>query len=181
MPEPFLLLPRYASRHLLPGEAVRYFVRPRAVRLGMLLLLGTVVLALAVFSAIIEDPGFMRLSVLPGLPLLGALAGDMAIRPLIFATDRRVISAGRGMRPLIVEFEHLKSIDVVHGRLGRQLGWSELTLAVTPPPGAPTGLYLAHSFDRIPAAMGLASAVSEGASRRGFQVTVREHRLSRIL
>jgi type II secretory pathway component PulM len=54
------MMPAYATRLLVPHESISYVTRPRAVSLGMLLALGAILLALAVFSAIV-DPGSIRL------------------------------------------------------------------------------------------------------------------------
>ena len=105
------MMPAYATRLLVPRESISYVTRPRAVGLGMLLALGAILLALAVFSAIV-DPGFLRLASLPAFPLLGAELGNLIHRPVIFVTDRRVVSARRGQTPLSIDLDRLKAMGL---------------------------------------------------------------------
>ncbi|MBL8488391.1 MAG: PH domain-containing protein [Rhodocyclaceae bacterium] len=156
-------LPAHAARLLAPGEGVRHVTRPRAVRLGLLLFLGGIVLALAVFSAIVE-PGFIRLAVLPALPLVGAHAGRMLHSPAIFVTDRRLVFARRWMPALVVGMADVKGLRVRQSALERLLGYGTLDVLVQPPEDRGEGVFLSYALTPLPDAAALASVLAEGMS-----------------
>ncbi|RLJ65173.1 PH domain-containing protein [Sulfurisoma sediminicola] len=152
-------VPAHAARLLAPGESVRHLVRPRAVPLRMLLTLGTIFVALAAFSAVVE-PGFIRLGVLPALPLVGGYAAHMVHSPAILVTDRRIVSAARWQRPLSVDLERLAAFKVQQGALERRLGYGTVFLLVQPPEDLGEGVFLSFELARIPDAESLGTAVS---------------------
>lgn len=156
------MMPRYATRLLFPHESIGYVTRPRAISLGMLLALGTILLALAVFSAIV-DPGFIRLASLPAFPLLGATLGSLIHRPVIFVTDRRVVSASRGQKPLSIDLDRLKAMGLQQRALERLLGYGSVQLLVQPPEPLGEGVFLRYKLSRIPDARALAAAISTAA------------------
>jgi hypothetical protein len=116
-----LRVPAHAAKLLVPGEGVRHLALPRAVPLRMLLTLGSIFLALAVFAAVVE-PGLISLGVLPGLPLVGGYAAHMVHAPAILVTDRRIVSAARWQRPLSIDLERLVAYMVQQGALERRRG-----------------------------------------------------------
>lgn len=156
------VMPAYATHLLAPQESVGYVTRPRTVRLGMLLALGTIVLALAVFSFIV-DPGFIRLASLPAFPLLGAQLGHLIHRPVIFVTDRRVVSASRGQTPLSIDLDRLKAIRLQQSAVERLFGYGSLHLLVQPPEYLGEGAFLRYRLSRLPNVTALASALSTAA------------------
>ncbi|MBL8490993.1 MAG: PH domain-containing protein [Rhodocyclaceae bacterium] len=156
-------LPAHAARLLAPGERVRHVTRPRAVRLGLLLFLGGIVLALAVFSAIVE-PGFFRLAVLPALPLVGAHAGRMLHAPAIFVTDRRLVFARRWMPALVVGLADVKGLRVHRSTLERLFGYGTLDVLVQPPEDCGEDVFMSYALAPLPDAPALASALADGMS-----------------
>lgn len=152
-------MPAYATRLLIPQESVGYITHPRAVRLGMLLALGVIVLALAVFSFIV-DPGFIRLASLPAFPLLGAHLSNLMHRPVIFVTDRRVVSASRGQTPLAIGLDRVKAIRLQQNAVERLCGYGSLHLLVQPDEGLGAGAFLTYRLSRLPNALALASAIA---------------------
>lgn len=156
------MMPAYATRLLVPHESISYVTRPRAVSLGMLLALGAILLALAVFSAIV-DPGFIRLASLPAFPLLGAELGNLIHRPVIFVTDRRVVSARRGQTPLSIDLDRLKAVGLQQRAVERLLGYGRVHLLVQPPGDLGEEVFLRYELSRLPDVRALAAAISTAA------------------
>ncbi len=156
-------LPGHAARLLAPGETVRFVTRPRAARLGMVLVLGSIFIVLAIFSAIVE-PGFIRLGVLPALPLIGAHFGNLIISPVIFVTDRRVISAARGQKPLCVDLRRVKAVKISQKKLERFFRYGDVYLLESHPFENRDGFYTGNSLDMVADAQGLAAAVSDACA-----------------
>ncbi|MCE5263227.1 MAG: hypothetical protein LLG97_06810 [Deltaproteobacteria bacterium] len=156
-------VPAHAARLLAPGEEVRYLTRPRLLPMCMLVFTAAVVLAVVVFSAVIEDPGFMRLLSIPALPLVGGIAAYFLHSPAILVTDHRVLSARRFVKPLSLDLENLEKTLVRQTRLGRLLGYGTLHLLFPHPPDRSEGVFLNYSLERLPDAASLAAAVSEAA------------------
>lgn len=150
---------------LLPQEAVGYVTRPRAVRLAMLLVLGVIVLALALFSFIV-DPGFIRLASLPAFPLLGAHLSNLIHRPVIFVTDRRVISASRGQMPLSINLDRLIAIRLQQNAVERLCGYGSVHLLVQPDEDLGAGVFSTYGLSRLPNATALASAIATATGRK---------------
>lgn len=151
-------LPAYAARLLEPDEAVRYRTRPRAMGLGLRVALGAILGALATFSVLVE-PGFIRLAILPALPLVGTLGGHWLHSPVIFVTTRRVVYAGRWLRPLSIDLARLKAVRIQQGRVERRLGYGRLLLLVTPLEDLGEDVFVRHEFARLPDAAALAAAL----------------------
>lgn len=166
--------PAYAARLLGPHERIRHIARPRWVALRMLMFFGGTILALAVFSVVIQDIGFIRLASLPAFPLLGSLLAKLTLSPVIFVTDRRVVFAHRFHKPLIVDLECLKIIRLEQSSLTRLLGFSELHLLFKPPDGNPEGFLLSITLPRLPDAIPLGSAIIAAAKDLGNDVMMQE-------
>ena len=143
-------IPGYAVKSLLPHESVCYVTRPRLVSLGMYVANVSIVLALVVFSAIVE-PGFIRLLALPAFPLVGMIAGNLIHSPVIIVTDRRIVYARRFAEPLSFELAKLKATRVKQNRLERLLSFGELHLLFDPPEDRGEGVFLSHTLSRLPA------------------------------
>lgn len=152
-------IPGHAECLLAPGETVSFITHPRAARLGMQLVLGGIFLALAIFSLIVE-PGFIRLGILPALPLIGAHFGSMLIRPVIMVTNRRVISAARGQRPLSVELGRASVVRVSQKKLERIFGYGDVYLLAPHPAAVGPITYVGQVLEMVADAHGLAAAVS---------------------
>lgn len=159
-------LPAHAARLLEPGERVRYLTRPRTVRLGLLLVLGGVVLALAVFSAIVE-PGFFRLAILPSLPFVGAYAGRLLHAPAILVTDRRILFARRWMPALSIGLAAVRGLRLRQSRTERLFGYGTLDVLAQPPMDRGEGVFLAYALTPLPDAAGLASAIAAAGEDSG--------------
>jgi hypothetical protein len=142
-------IPGYAVKSMLPHESIFYVTRPRLVSLGMYVSNVSIVLALVVFSAIVE-PGFIRLLALPALPLLGMIAGALIHSPVIFVTDRRIVYARRFAEPLAFELAKLKATRVKQTRLERLLSFGELHLLFDPPEDKGEGVFLSYTLSRLP-------------------------------
>ena len=153
-------LPGHAARLLAPGETLRFVTRPRAARLGMVLVLGGIFIVLAIFSAIVE-PGFIRLGILPALPLIGAHFGNLIIGPVIFVTDRRVVSAARGQKPLCIDLRRVKLVRVSQKKLERLFRYGDVYLFEPHPIDKREGFYTGYSLDMVADAQGLAAAISD--------------------
>lgn len=156
------MMPAHATRLLVAHERIGYVTRPRAVSLGILLALGTILLALAVFSAIV-DPGFIRLASLPAFPLLGAQLGNLLHRPVIFVTDRRVVSARRGQKPLSIDIDRLRAIRLQQSTVERHLAYGTVYLLVKTAEDLGEGVFLQYELSRLPDARALAAAISTAA------------------
>jgi ADP-ribosylglycohydrolase len=167
-------LPGHAARLLAPGETVRFVTRPRAARLGIVLVLGGIFVVLAIFSAIVE-PGFIRLGILPALPLIGAHFGHLAIRPVIFVTNRRVISAARGQKPLIVELRRVKAVNISQKKLERLFSYGDVQLLEPHPFDGREGFYTGYSLDMVADAQGLAAAVTHACALDPEDDTIAGH------
>lgn len=159
-------MPAYAARLLAPDETAGYVTRPRAMRLGLLVVLGAILAALVVFSLAVE-PGFIRLAILPALPLVGAYGGYVMRSPVIFVTDQRVIFAGRWLEPLAIELTRLKALRVQQNRLERLLGYGRLFMLVIPLEDLGEDVFMRHVAHRLPDAPALASAITAAAAARG--------------
>lgn len=169
------LLPAYAATLLAADEIVCYRTRPRAMRLDMLLVLGAIVAALAIFSAAVE-PGFIRLAILPALPLAGAHCGYLLHSPVIFVTDRRVVSAGRFLQPLSIDLARLKAARVQQSGFERRLGYGSLFLLVQPLQDLGEGVFVRYALPRLPDASALGSAIVTAAAERGIEIIVEDPR-----
>ncbi len=166
-------LPGNASRIPAPNETVRDLTRPRAMRLGMLLVLGSILSALAKFSVIVE-PGFIRLATLPALPLLGAHIAQLAHSRVIFVTDRRVVSAGRWSKPLSIKLVRLRAIRVQQSGLESRLRHGRLFLLVQPPQELGEGVFLTYELPRLADASTLGSAIAEATAMLGIELIGKE-------
>ncbi len=158
-------LPSHAARLLMPNEEIRYLTRPRWVSLQILLVFGFIVLALAICSVLLEDPGFFRLASLPGFPLLGGYAAHLTLCPVIFVTDHRIIYARRWNQPLCIDFEKLRGLRIQQSPLQRVLGFGEMSLLIDPIQKPKPGVFLQFTLSRLPDAIALKSAIdiaSEG-------------------
>lgn len=163
-------LPAHATRLLEPYEEILYLTRPRMFSLGMVVVMTTVILALAVFSIIVE-PGFIRLLALPACPLLGGIAGRLLHTPVIFVTDRRIVFARRFLKPLSHPLEKLVEMRVRQNRLGRLLGQGDLFLFFTPPQNANRGFFQQVALLKIPDVGSLSSAISSARDAIGKTVS----------
>jgi hypothetical protein len=139
----------------------------------MFVVMSAVVLGLVVFSIIVE-PGFIRLLSLPAIPLLGGVAASRLHSPVIFVTDRRIVSARRFFKPLSLGLERLKAIRVQQNRLGRLLGYGELLLLFHPPQDLGEGVFLRFTLSKLPDAASLGSAISAAAGALGNDAAVEE-------
>lgn len=156
-------IPRHAARLLVPGETVRFVAHPRAARLGMVLTLGGIFVVLAVFSAIVE-PGLIRLGILPVLPLIGAHLGQLLMSPVILVTDRRVISAARGQRPLCVDLNRIKVVRISQKKLERFFAYGDVYLLEPHPTEQREGFYVGQALDRVADPQRLAAAVTDACT-----------------
>jgi hypothetical protein len=156
-------VPAYAAPLLTPCEGVRYLTRPRLLPLYVLVLMAAVVLGVVVFSAVIEDPGFMRLLIIPSIPLLGGFAGYLIHSPVILVTDRRIISARRFFKPLSLDLEKLEALRVQQNPLGRLLGYGTLVLLFHPPRDLGEGVFLRFELKKLPDAASLGSGILAAA------------------
>jgi hypothetical protein len=129
----------------------------------MLVFMVTVVLALVAFSVVIEDPGFLRLLSIPALPVLGGIAGYFLHSPVIFVTDRRVVSARRFCKPLSLDLEKLEKMRVQKTPLGSLLGYGTLHLLFHHLRDHGEGVFLSYSLEKLPDATSLALAISMAA------------------
>jgi hypothetical protein len=129
----------------------------------MFVFMAAVVLGLVVFSAVIEDPGFLRLLSIPALPVLGGIAGYFLHSPVILVTDRRVVFARRFRKPLSLDLEKLEKMRVQQTPLGRLLGYGTLHLLFPHPRDHGEGVFLNYSLEKLPDAASLASAISVAA------------------
>jgi hypothetical protein len=156
-------VPAYAARLLTPREGVRYLTRPRLLPLYMLVFMAAVVLGVVVFSTVIEDPGFMRLLIIPAIPVLGGFAGYLIHSPVILVADHRIISARRFFKPLSLDLEKLESFRVRQNPLGRLLGYGTLVLLFHPPRDLGEGIFLRFELKKLPDAASLGSAILAAA------------------
>jgi hypothetical protein len=152
-------VPTYAARLLTPGEEVRYLTRPRLLPLYMLLFMAVVLLGVVVFSMVIDDPGFMRLLVIPAIPVFGGLGGHLIHSSVILVTDRRVISASRLLKPLSLDLEKLEGLEVRQNPLERLLGFGTLVLLFHPPRALGEGVFLRFELKKLPHAASLGSEI----------------------
>ena len=166
-------LPAYAARMLAPCEGVRYLTRPRLLSLGMFVVMSAVVLALVVYSIVVE-PGFIRLLSLPAIPLLGGVAASLMHSPVIFVTDRRIVFARRFLKPLSLGLERLEAIRVQQNRLGRLLGYGELLLLSQPLQDLGEGVFHQITLSKLPDAASLGSAISAAAGALRNDAAVEE-------
>ena len=143
-------MPAYAMRLLTPREGVRYITRPRLLPLYMLVFMAAVVLGVVAFSAVIEDTGFMRLLIIPAIPVLGGFAAYLIHSPVILVTDRRIISARRFFKPLSLDLEKLEALRVGQNPLGRLLGYGTLVLLFHPPQDLGEGVFLRFELEKLP-------------------------------
>ena len=164
-------VPAHAARLLAPHESVRYLTRPRIFPLYMLVFMAAVVLGVAAFSAVIKDPGFMRLLSIPAIPLLGGLVGYIVNSPVILVTDRRVVSAGRFSKPLVLGLERLEAVRVRQNPPGRLLGYGTLFLLVRPLEDLGQGVFLQFRLEKLCDAASLGSAISAAARALRTSVT----------
>lgn len=155
-------IPRYAAKLLAPDEQVVFVTHPRAARLGLVLTLGSIFLVLAIFAAIVE-PGMIGLGVLPGLPLLGAHVGHLVISPVIFVTDRRVVSAARGQKSLAVDLAVVKRVRLSQKTLERFFHYGDVDVLIRHPVDQREGTYIGYEMAMVADARGLAEAISAGA------------------
>ncbi len=155
-------IPRYAAKLLAPDEQVVFVTHPRAARLGLVLTLGSIFLVLAVFAAIVQ-PGMIGLGVLPGLPLLGAHFGHLVISPVIFVTDRRVVSAARGQKPLSVDLAKVKRVLLSQKKLERIFHYGDVDVLIHHPVAQQEGSYIGYGLAMVADASGLVEAISAGA------------------
>ncbi len=155
-------IPRYAAKLLAPDEQVVFVTHPRAVRLGLVLTLGSIFLVLEVFAAIVQ-PGMIGLGVLPGLPLLGAHFGHLVISPVIFVSDRRVVSAARGQRPLSVDLVKVKRVLLRQKKLERIFHYGDVDVLIQHPATPQEGGYIGYEMAMVADAKGLVGAICAGA------------------
>ena len=156
-------MPAHAARLLTPREGIRYLTRPRLLPLYMLVFMAAVVLGVILFSAVIEDPGFMRLLSIPAIPVLEGFAGYLLHSPVILVTDRRVVSASRFRKPLFLDLEKLEAMQVKQNPLGRLLGYGTLVLLSHPPRDLGEGVFLRFVLKKLPDASSLGSAILAAA------------------
>jgi hypothetical protein len=152
-------VPVYAARLLTLGEGVCYLTRPRWLPLHMLVFMAPIVLGVIAFSAVIEDPGFMRLLSIPAIPVLGGFAGYLIHSPVVLMTDRRIISARRFLKPLSLDLEKLHALRVQQNPLGRLLGYGTLVLLFRPPRDPGEGVFLRFELKSLPDAASLSSVI----------------------
>lgn len=156
-------IPRYAAKLLAADEHVVFVTHPRAVRLGLALTLGGIFLVLAIFAAIVQ-PGMIGLGVLPGLPLLGAHFGHLVISPVIFVTNRRVVSAARGQKPLSVDLIKVKRVLLSQKRLERLFGYGDVDVLIHHPLSPQERTYVGYGMAMVADASGLVAAISAGTA-----------------
>ncbi len=166
-------VPAYAARLLAPREGVRYLTRRRWVGLDFLGVMAAVVLALVVYSVLVE-PGFIRLLALPALPFLGSFAAALTLSPVILVTDLRVVFARRFSEPVSLGLERLRTIRLEQKSLGRLLGYGKLLLLIEPPPGLDEGVFSQITLTNLPDAASLGSAISAAAGALGIEVAMEE-------
>lgn len=157
-------MPAHAGRLLATGEGVCYLTRPRLLPLHMLVFMAAVVLGVVVFSVVIEDLGFMRLLSIPAFPLLGFIAGNFLLSPVIFVTDHRIVSARRFLKPLSLDLEKLEKMRVQQTSMERLIGYGTLHLLFPHSRDRSEGVCLYFSLGKLPDAASLAEAVSAAAS-----------------
>lgn len=153
-------VPAYATRLLTPREGLRYLTRPRLLPLYMLVFVLAVVLGVVVFSAVVEDPGFTRLLIIPTIPVLDGFAGYLLHTPVILVTDHRIISARRFFKPLSLDLERLEALRVQKNPIERLLGYGTLVLLFHPPRDLGEGVFLRFELKKLPDAASLGSAIS---------------------
>jgi hypothetical protein len=108
---------------------------------------------------VIEDPGFMRLFIIPAIPVLGGFAGYLIHSPVILVTDRRIVSARRFFKPLYLDLEKLDTLRVQQNPLGRLLGYGTLVLLLHPPQDLGEGVFLRFELKKLPDPASLGSAI----------------------
>jgi hypothetical protein len=136
--------------------------------------MAVVVLGVVVISAMIEDPGFMRLLSIPTIPVLGGFAGYLIHSPVILVTDCRVIFANRFCKPLLIDLEKLEAMRIKQNPLGRLLGYGELHLLVHPPEDLGEGLSLQFKLEKLPDAPSLGLMITEAAGALRIEGTEEE-------
>ncbi len=166
-------VPAYAARLLAPQEGVRHLTRPRWVALDMLVVMAAIVLALVIYSLVVE-PGFIRLVILPVLPFLGTFAAAVTYSPVILVTDRRIVSARRFSEPLSLGLERLVAIRVQQNLLEGVLGYGKLLLLLRPLRDLGDGVFVRIMLTRLPDAASLGSAISAAAGALGIDVAMEE-------
>lgn len=159
-------MPRHAVRLLAVGERLLYVTRPLVARPSLLAALGAIVLALGVFSMIV-DPGFFRLAILPLLPVLGASAGRLLHAPVVFVTDRRVVSASRWLRPRSIDLPRVRGVRVRQTALERLVGPGAVAVLVQPIEDVREGVFLCCDFAALPDPQALASAICAAVAGSG--------------
>lgn len=122
-----------------------------------------VVLGVVVFSSVIEDPGFMRLLIIPAIPVLGGFAGYLIHSSVILVTNRRIISARRFFKSLSLDLEKLETLRVQQNPLGRLLGYGTLVLLFHPPRDLGEGVFLRFELKKLPDSTSLGSAILAAA------------------
>ncbi len=156
-------VPAHVRRQLTFSEEVRYLTRPRLLPLYMLVFIAAVVLGMAVFSAVIEDPGFLRLLSIPALPVLGGVIGYFIQSPVIAVTNSRIISAGRFLKPRCLDLEKLQALRVEQNLLGRLIGYGTLVLLFHPREDRGEGVFLQFELKKLPDGPSLSSAILAAA------------------
>ena len=130
----------------------------------MLVFIVAVVLGVVVFSAVIEDPGFMRLLIIPAIPVLGGFSGYLLHSPVIIVTDFRIVSASRFFKTLSLDLEKLEALKVRQNPLGRLLGYGTLVLLLHPPQDLGEGVFLRFELKKLPDPASLSSAILAAAN-----------------
>jgi hypothetical protein len=140
----------------------------------MLVFMALVVLGVVVISAMIEDPGFMRLLSIPTIPVLGGFAGYLIHSPVILVTDRRVIFANRFCKPLLIDLEKLEAMRIKQNPLGRLIGYGANHLLAHRPEDLGQGVSLLFKLENIPDAASVVSMISEAAGALRIEGTKEE-------
>jgi hypothetical protein len=156
-------VPVHVARLLSPGETIRYLTRPRPMSLGVLSTMTMAVLAVAAFSIVIEQPGFIGLLAVPGAPLIGGIGGYLLHAPVIFVSNGRLVMAARFREPQIFDLQLLEAVRIKQNALERRLGFGEVWLLFLPLENRGEGLFFQFKLSRVPDAAALADAITSAA------------------
>jgi len=164
-------LPAHATRILEPGESVLYLTRPRWVPLDFLSVVAVIALGLVVYAVLVE-PGFIGLLILPALPFVGRFAAALTYSQIIFVTENRLMVARRFNQPLSLGLEWLKAIRIQQNRVQRMLGYGKLFLLVRVPRNHNQEALFQIKLTSLPDAAALALVITGAASAKGIAITM---------
>jgi hypothetical protein len=160
-------------RHLRGGEHVQYVGRYHWASQDVLIVMGPIMLAVGVFSVLVE-PGFVRIAILPGLPfLIGLVIWLSSWSARIVVTDQRLMLTGLfGLRSL--PLSEINEVGLEQSPTGRALDYAHVILFVEPSEADPEGVrrvgWSGREVVRNP--MGLVSALVTAADAAGHDIEV---------